>query len=142
MNKYGTIDIFEDLTEQQVFDISARLLLRQRTQSKDRNGACAYRSAEGMCAAGPFLRDDFCNTTDTSDTAWRKLVNEGFAPETHCSLVSALQAIHDDSSSNMSDWVAALRGLAETKGLDTVVVDYYADPYKQAADVLYRSDAE
>ena len=90
---YATIDGFEDLTPQQVFDISKNHLLQQNEKSLHTDPThpeCAYRGKNGkMCAAGPFLKDS--EVIHCEGVAWAGLN----VPDIHCDLVDDLQKVHD-----------------------------------------------
>lgn len=119
MPNYMTIPGFEDMTEQQVFDISAAHLLRQMVRSA--NGVCLYRSGKLACAAGVFLTDEGAKAADNlEDPDWYAVVEAGWAPPTNERLVLQLQGVHDYD--DPSEWHEALRLLAKEHNLNDAVL--------------------
>lgn len=114
---------FEQLTPQQVFDISAAHLLKQGKRSMAPNGNdCAYRGVGGLqCAAGPFVTDDFARGNNI--ISWQRLAEEGAVPKTNLGLICMLQYAHDKAYDldraemkaieNWSKVVPALKQIAE-----------------------------
>lgn len=123
MPNYMTIPGFEDMTAQQVFDMSAAHLLRQMVRS-EKPGACLYRSGELACAAGVFLTDAGAEIADSmggSDgSPWDRVVAAKIAPSTNESLIGSLQAIHDFREPD--EWRRALRLLAKEYNLNHAVL--------------------
>lgn len=114
---YATIDGFESLTDQEVFDISAKHLLKQGEKSLDvnRSDLCMYRGpSELQCAAGPFLKDKQAKKCETM--GWRELTNKGMVPDRHSILVTRLQHVHDIYEPG--DWVQVLAVIAQDFGLE------------------------
>lgn len=106
---YATIDGFESLTEQEVFDIAAGHLLKQMERSEIGRGCC-YRGENGlMCAAGPFLKDEHAAKCERS--SWRGLTDGGTVPDTNSVLIGELQMIHDIYAP--SEWWGKLESLAK-----------------------------
>lgn len=111
---YATIDGFENLTPQQVFDISKNHLLAQnrksRTDAPEGEGFCAYRGQNGaMCAAGPFLKDEEASKCEGDN--WYSLNQAHKVPAAHYDLVYALQEVHDYNEPR--SWERALKRVAE-----------------------------
>ena len=130
--KYATIPGFEQLTAQQVFDMSASHLLKQMEQSllpgwseNSPNGRCFYRGENGLkCAAGVFLTEEGARECDLYDncgsgSGWRELVHARLVPDTNESLIQRLQLIHDHYWP--SEWREKLIALAADFGLDDSV---------------------
>ena len=91
---YATIEGFEELSAQEVFDRSKDHLLKQGVRSASDFGRCKYRGPEGlMCAAGIFLRPE--SAAGCEDKGWLDLRDRGRVPSTHADLVRELQYIHD-----------------------------------------------
>lgn len=110
---YATIDGFESLTAQQVFDISAGHLLKQMQRSEDGEN-CRYRGKNGlMCAAGPFLKDEYAEKCE--GTGWYGLHIDGLAPRTNSKLIRELQMVHD--ACDPSEWRGQLEAVAVRHGL-------------------------
>ena len=112
---YATIEGFEQLSEQEVFDRSKEHLLRQGEKSISPEGlGCLYRSGGGfMCAAGIFLRPE--SAAGCEGKGWLDLRDRGWVPSTHAALVRELQYIHDATPAK--DWRAQLKALAAERGL-------------------------
>lgn len=111
---YATIDGFESLTAQEVFDIAAGHLLKQMKRSENGEG-CRYRGKSGlMCAAGPFLKDE-C-TEKCEGNSWFGLTDDGLVPNANSVLISELQMVHDVTFP--SDWPSRLEALAKRYNLE------------------------
>ena len=117
---YATIDGFEQLTPQQVFDISKNHLLTKNEKSmvQDEGAAagikiCAYRGENSkMCAAGPFLKDEEASKCEGND--WYHLRYRSHkvkVPAAHYDLVVALQEVHDYN--DPPSWENALESVAK-----------------------------
>lgn len=99
-----TLTTLPDTTAQEVFDYVTARLLEQGKQSKNFGGACRYRTVcdDGTvlkCAAGWLIGDDeYEQEMDDggASTDWMSLVEQGFFPDTHQSLISKLQNVHDN----------------------------------------------
>lgn len=115
---YSTIEGFEDLTPQQVFDISAKHLLTQSEKSMDFAGACLYDNGMGeKCAAGVFLTGD---VSDYEGMGWYDLVNSGVAPPNNIDIISSLQEVHD--TVDVPDWPQFLMAVADKYELSKEVL--------------------
>lgn len=111
---YATIDGFESLTAQEVFDISAGHLLKQMRVSENR-GICRYRGENGlMCAAGPFLKDE--HTEKCEGMSWVVLREDKLVPYDNSNLIDDLQYVHDSAAPE--NWANALRHVANKYGLE------------------------
>lgn len=112
--QYATIPGFEQLTAQEVFDISVNHLRKQGTKSRNSQGMCLYRAADGSkCAAGPLLREEAVASCENN--SWYSLAQRGSVPEIHRELVSELQATHDGAG--RCDWEEAWQHLASRSSL-------------------------
>lgn len=110
MNAFCTIDGFESLTAQQVFDMSKKHLLEQNKKSTHVDGTCMYRAKKGlMCAAGIFLKDERAEECEMND--WNYLVYYGFVPDNNCELIYGLQYVHDGCT--VEEWPEELEQLAK-----------------------------
>ena len=133
-----TIDGFESMTPQQIFDLSAKHMLTTKKKSVSDNGLCVY-SGIG-CAASVFLKDDearrYCDALNpdaaegkpSSESGWESLVNLGLAPKEHLQLLMALQITHDglDGSEDdvfFSTWLKSIRNIARSSELDASILD-------------------
>lgn len=120
MNDYFTIDGFEQLSKQQMFDMAVTHLARTRQRSSLLSGACTY-SGVG-CAASVFLKPESRETADKviSVPAWHHLAERGFVPSNYVGFVSELQRCHDGADGER--FVDSVRGrlfhLAEEHQLD------------------------
>lgn len=116
MDQYATIDGFEKLSAQEVFNISAKHLLKQGKKSESaRDGNCKYRGPEGrMCAAGPFLKDE--HTYACENKTWGTLVAIRRVPPNNDRLICKLQHVHDHYCPE--DWLVKLMELAIEHGLN------------------------
>lgn len=105
---YATIDGFESLTAQEVFDIAAGHLLKQMQRSETGKG-CSYRGENGlMCAAGPFLKDEYA--TKCEGLSWYGLKKDELVPDINLALIGELQMVHDASFPDV--WPHKLEALA------------------------------
>lgn len=112
-------------TEQEVFDTVARHLLTQNRKSVTGTGMCLYRCPSGAkCAAGVLIPDDFYHSKMETLT-WEVLVEKGWVPAEHRTLIRILQHIHDSQDIQVSDWPERLRRFAEQRNLSTAVLDEF-----------------
>lgn len=129
---YITIDDFEQLTLQQLFDISAKHILSTgkksfvKRQLGESGSSCTY-SGSG-CAAAPFIRPECREEADknTDGTSWAMLRHSRLVPEKHTSLVSDLQSCHDNNSEGTSfitDWKLSMTNIARKWDLNTDVLN-------------------
>ena len=116
MSNYATVDGFEQLSEQEVFDISAKHLLKQNKKSlSEDEETCMYRGEGGrMCAAGPFIKDSGAEKCERRD--WATLVKAGAVPAANSQLIIELQAVHDRHGP--SGWPHLLGRVALKHGLN------------------------
>ncbi len=100
-------------TEQEVFDIVYRHLMKQMRKCTDDGtevGTCMYRGLEGMkCAAGVLIPDDNYDS-EMENCTWMRLVHEKKVPEDHHKLIARLQRVHDVVF--IDKWEATLQDLA------------------------------
>lgn len=94
---YITIDGFENLTKQEVFDIAYKHINTTKRKSVMPTGCrhsfseCVY-SGSG-CAAAPFIKEE-CRSTRGS---WSSLAFEGLVPDTNAVIVDHIQICHDSA---------------------------------------------
>lgn len=94
-----TIDL-ENSSAQEVLDFVIGKLVAQGRRSEDNIG-CLYRSANGKCAAGHLIKDEFYDKK-MERGGW-ELVIKGFGfPPFHEDLIKNLQKLHDFYEP--SDW--------------------------------------
>lgn len=95
---YLTIPGFQDMSAQEVFDMSARHLLKQMQRSES-SSTCLYRSGNLACAAGVFLTDAGAEAADSlsgpQGSPWDMVVQNELAPVTNVQLICELQSVHD-----------------------------------------------
>ena len=144
MSKYITIDGFESLTKQQMFDISAKHILSTGRPSyvNDSNGVhgCVYRGSG--CAAAPFIREEERKKADQPKayygtkypySGWNDLASNNLVPRHHQDLVTDFQICHDTDASKvvtvehqaiwLSNWKAAMLRVAKRHDLDPSILD-------------------
>jgi hypothetical protein len=117
------IDGFENLSQQQMFDISAAHLLQTGQKSySEENEACSY-SGSG-CAAAPFLKEEFRKVADNKGI-WSNLVYFKNVPENHSYFVEKLQHAHDRANGFgfLEDWKVKMREVATQFELDDSILD-------------------
>ena len=130
MSKYITIDGFESLTKQQMFDISAKHILSTGKCSLNSAGTCSY--AGSGCAAAPFIKPEYRKEADTyntndAGTSWGDLVKGGYAPEHEQKFVTELQLSHDSHASAyapqfLDNYRYDMKYLGKEHGLDISVL--------------------
>ena len=128
MSKFITIDDFENLTKQQMFDMAAKHILTTKKKSVSEHGACLY-SGSG-CAASVFIKPEFRKTADDLDsldgTGWSHLVCENLVPDHLPKFVVDLQVAHDCSDSGpnfLTDYVQRMCVVAARYKLDSSILD-------------------
>ena len=98
-NTYGSlvIDGFEDLTPQQLFDMSLAHLRTTRKPSMDPVFGCTYGGSG--CAAAPFLKPELRGQIDkcagTGGINWATLTSTGLVPVKNSDLIAEFQRAHD-----------------------------------------------
>jgi hypothetical protein len=101
-----TIDGFEQMTKQALFDMAATHLLTQGRQSRGMKfsqlenkliQSCLYNGPEGLtCGAGIFLKPEFRADADKYGPWWDVVNNQPEAmPKKHQAFVHEVQHIHD-----------------------------------------------
>jgi hypothetical protein len=112
------IDGFEQLSAQQMFDMTVEHIQKTRRRSHKAHYGCSY-SGSG-CAASVFLKPEFHEAADPLG-AWSGLARDGKVPEHELDFVKELQKAHDFSSDDefMEQWNYRMRDIAEGYGLDT-----------------------
>jgi hypothetical protein len=124
-NPQFTVDGFNELTSQQMFDMAVEHIqkTRMRSQANDLPG-CSY-SGIG-CAASVFLKPEYREKADsTGSGSWYSLINYGVASSHNAELISFLQSAHDDTTSGknsekfMREWNSGMRQAAALFDIDT-----------------------
>lgn len=118
-----TLANLHEKTEQQVFEYVVRHLLTQNAKAI-RDNKCMYRTETGLrCAAGCLIdKDNYDNFFKYHEgTAWGTLVLIGIVPQVHCSLIEALQTIHDQHL--VEYWKTRLASIGTKRGLDTTFLN-------------------
>lgn len=96
MSKYITIDGFEQLSKQQMFDMAVSHIKSTGVKSCKLSGNCIY-SGTG-CNASIFIKPDFHNNADEGvygGSSWVTLAKNGVVPLHEYRFVSDLQSAHD-----------------------------------------------
>ncbi len=96
-------------TEQEVFNIVYKHLLKQSKQSLD-GDQCLYRCGNLKCAAGALIPDEAYDNEKFEGLGWGSLVRKELVPNDHCQLIADLQSIHDNV--DVVDWKESLEDLA------------------------------
>lgn len=129
MSKYITIEGFEKLSKQQMFDMSVKHIAKTRKKSikgaSPWTSTCSY-SGIG-CAAAPFIRPELRESAEWS--SWRALSRDGRVPLHHEDLVQALQHCHDGARTEhfVSEWKLHMKQLAVHENLSTEKLDCVPD---------------
>lgn len=94
----SAIEGFEQLTLQQIFDMSLNHLRTTRVKSvAPLTSSCLYGGTG--CAAAPFLKPEKRKELDdTGSWSWISLVEEGIVPGHMRGQIRSIQAIHDNCS--------------------------------------------
>ncbi len=113
-----TLSTLPQATAQEVFDQVATHLLKQNKQSvylRGDSSICGYRgTGNTKCAAGCLISDAEYSVK-FEGVNWPRLIQKGFAPKEHSSLIHALQNVHD--ASPVEDWEEMLQDVAKTHNL-------------------------
>lgn len=108
-------------TEQEIYDIVAAHMLKQKSRSVDSGDKCAYRGDDGRkCAAGCLIPDEVYDSK-YEDILWQYLVIDYDFPHNHAELIAKLQQIHD--CDNPLYWRSSLISLAKTYSLNTDILN-------------------
>lgn len=129
MSKYATIEGFEQLTKQQMFDMSVEHISKTRKKSVKEgewgSSTCSY-SGIG-CAAAPFIRPELRESAEGN--SWHVLSRDGRVPLHNSDLVQELQDCHDAARTEyfMRDWKYGMKQLAVRENLSTEKLDRVLD---------------
>ncbi len=102
-SKYITIEGFENLSEQDIFDLAVAHIGETRTKSVDINDQCVY-GGDG-CNAAPLIRPEYRGKADTwspgwgelEGSGWNILVSTGLVPDKCAEFILVLQGCHDNA---------------------------------------------
>lgn len=99
MNNYITIDGFEELTEQQLFDMSVNHIRKKGKPAvtslvSSLQRRCSY---EHGCAASVFIDKQFISVAEDNGS-WLTLFNRKLVPVTYFNLIFELQIAHDSNA--------------------------------------------
>ena len=135
--QFITIEGFEKLSKQELFDMSVAHIAKTRQKSLKTvvfPGAagsyklCSY-SGSG-CAAACFIKPEYREMADGlggGETAgWYSVLDAGRAPAHEESLISGMQGAHDaarDGDAFLSEWKKNMRRVAEQHSLSTTLLD-------------------
>lgn len=134
-------------TNQEAFDIAVRGVLGQGEPSIGGNGLCRYRGPSGRkCAAGWLLPDVLYHPGMEQSGNWEEVCesNPQLVNLADSRLVTALQAVHDNLSTNFDIWKngrdpshitstdtdpvkTRFRKVAQTWGLSESVLEEFPD---------------
>jgi hypothetical protein len=142
-----TIEMLDQMNEQDVFDVAAGHLLNQGTPACDCLGHCLYRApGNRRCAVGWLIPDsvyspafEYRGVIDLASVAARTNADPRFRAflSRHFGLLCGLQEIHDRR--HPCDWPACLAALASQWGLRSTVVREHAartpEPQRQPQHV-------
>jgi hypothetical protein len=139
----NTIEGFESLTKQQIFDLSAKHILNTKLKSEGmldmvsadttikQFSVCLYGGSG--CGASVFLTDDakakfdlISGNSDTAGGSWGQLVCNGDVPSHEEYLITDLQIAHDRSKAGehfVEDWKEKMVCVANNHKLDTSILD-------------------
>lgn len=120
-----TIDGFEQLSKQQMFDMAAKHILKTGKQSLkviEYGSGCTY-SGSG-CAASVFIKPEYHAQADDCGP-WRILVKNGNASTHEKDFIQELQYAHDRALPDifMFDWRGRMRVLAHDYQLNDEVLN-------------------
>jgi hypothetical protein len=118
-----TLKTLADATPQQVFDQIATHLIKQNSRCSlaKSDDLCRYREGDLKCAAGCLISNDEYSQ-DMETKTWWSLIDKGMVPiNSHTSLISRLQQMHDDL--DVEDWGSVLKEIADEFELNTDVLN-------------------
>lgn len=106
---------YQNLTEQELFDVVITHLINQKEKSIDSEGNCAYRGVNGLkCAAGILISDDIYKPF-IEGLNWLTVVSKLNLPSKHQDLIQDLQNLHDDC---MEDYENNIKSIAKKYKLE------------------------
>lgn len=132
--EHVTIDGFEKLTKQDIFDMAVDHIANTKVPSVGKVfgtniDGCVY-SGTG-CNAAPLIKDGERNRADEVGS-WHSLVDAGMASETNQTFIANLQNAHDipaseeilgENDSFLTAWKMGMYVLAQEYNLDTSKLD-------------------
>lgn len=119
MANYHTIEGFEQLSKQQLFDMAAAHVLKNGRPSRAITGVCTYGGIG--CAAAPFLKPE---SREALHGSWSTLIELGSVPAHEGQFVQELQCCHDTAHRDVlfiSDFQHKMLYLADEYGLSASV---------------------
>jgi hypothetical protein len=119
--KHLTVEGFEQLTPQQMYDMSASHILSTGVKSEV-NGRCQY--AGTGCALAPFIKPEYREQADSLGPI-DMVVQQAFAPEVNLPLLQDLAYAHDRTHPGetfMAEWKMFMRKLARKHSLSDEVL--------------------
>ncbi len=117
--EYFTIDGFEQLTEQQIFDIAVDHIQNTRTRSYRGEVGCVYGGSG--CAAAALLKPEHRDAADKVGS-WVALAYTEAVPSHLKNFIKQIQWAHDSTGTGdefMPDWNDKMRKIALVHNLDT-----------------------
>lgn len=123
MDEFITIEGFESLTEQQLFDMSVRHVGSNSRPSVDQEGVCSY--AGIGCGAAPFIKPHERPRSELTNRTWGALYQQELVPEHHWEFILDLQQAHDRAAEEVcfcANYYQRALNLAEERGLNTAAL--------------------
>ena len=91
-----TIEGFETLSKQQLFDMSASHIMAQGRAGWDSKlHVCRYKAG---CAASIFIQPEWAETADNTGGSWDAMARINLVPLHEMELVTSLQQLHDKAA--------------------------------------------
>ena len=116
MTQPYSIEGFDSLSRQQLFDMSAAHILSTKRKSCYEDAPKCFYSGSG-CGAAVFIKPEGREVCDNSiNGTWEGLASDGLVSSHEAEFVQKLQWAHDDASSSPEDfldsWKTRMRGVA------------------------------
>ena len=116
MTQPYSIEGFDSLTKQQMFDMSAAHILSTKRKSCYEDAPKCFYSGSG-CGAAVFIKPEGREVCDNSiNGTWEGLASDGLVSSHEAEFVQKLQWAHDDASSSPEDfldsWKTRMRSVA------------------------------
>lgn len=120
----------DNLTAQQIFDLTVYHLGTMEARSVGDTGGCRYHNEDGnSCAVGYFISDSEYSLEMEGAPIYNTRMDELLPPrlKPHLRLLSDLQQVHDDSclwTDGRRDMAECLSGIAEHLNLDPAILNH------------------
>lgn len=128
MKGYITLDGFETMSEQQIFDVAVKHIAETRVPSLRKGlgaaNVCSYMGTG--CNAAPLIKPEMRELAENCGS-WQDVVGHELAPLKHERFMMALQDAHDraarvldlENPNFLAHWKKNMRKLANKNGLCT-----------------------